>query len=88
MLAYLNKRSPTAAVKLDVDIERCIGRLAAREFDGPVSQLNSGTPVRSWAFSGIAAVEVYLAATLIARGYRRPATRSRHRSMSGVRSSD
>ena len=48
-LTYLNEQSPTAAVKLDVDIERCIGRLATREFDGPVSQLKSGTPVRSWA---------------------------------------
>jgi plasmid stabilization system protein ParE len=48
-LTYLNERSPAAAVKLDADIERCVNRLAAQEFDGPVSRLKSGAHVRSWA---------------------------------------
>jgi plasmid stabilization system protein ParE len=48
-LTYLNERSPAAAVKLDADIEQCVDRLAAQEFDGPVSRLKSGAHVRSWA---------------------------------------
>ena len=48
-LAYLNERSPTAAVKLDAEITTCIERLAGREFDGPISRLRSGAVVRSWA---------------------------------------
>lgn len=48
-ITYLNERNPTAAAKLDADITRCIGRLAAQEFDGPVSRLRSGAVVRSWA---------------------------------------
>ena len=34
--------------ELDAEIAQCIERLAAREFDGPVSQLRSGGLVRSW----------------------------------------
>lgn len=48
-LTYLNDRSPAAAEKLDADIERCVNRLAAQEFDGPVSRLKAGAYVRSWA---------------------------------------
>jgi len=47
-LTCLAERSPAAAAKLDADIQRCIDRLAAQEFDGPVSRLRSGTEVRSW----------------------------------------
>ena len=47
-ITYLNERNPTAAAKLDAEITRCIGRLAEREFDGPVSRLRSGALVRSW----------------------------------------
>ena len=46
---YLNERNPTAAANLDAKITECIERLAAREFEGPVSQLRSGAVVRSWA---------------------------------------
>ena len=48
-IAYLNERNPTAAANLDAEIERCIERLADREFDGPVSRLRSGAVVQSWA---------------------------------------
>jgi plasmid stabilization system protein ParE len=48
-IAYLNERNPTAAAKLDTEVAQCIDRLAAREFEGPVSQLRSGAVVRSWA---------------------------------------
>jgi len=48
-ITYLNERNPTAAANLDAEIARCIERLAAREFDGPVSRLRSGALVRSWA---------------------------------------
>lgn len=48
-ISYLNERNPTAAANLDAEISRCIGRLAAQEFDGPVSRLRSGAVVRSWA---------------------------------------
>ena len=48
-IAYLNERNPTAAANLDAEIAHCIERLAAQEFDGPVSQLRSGAQVRSWA---------------------------------------
>lgn len=41
-IAYLQERSPTAAVNLEAEIARCIERLADREFDGPVSRLRSG----------------------------------------------
>jgi plasmid stabilization system protein ParE len=47
-LTYLAERSPASAAHLDADIQRCIDRLAAQEFDGPVSRLRSGTEVRSW----------------------------------------
>lgn len=47
-ITYLNERNPTAAVKLDADIARCIERLGDREFEGPVSRLRSGAVVRSW----------------------------------------
>lgn len=47
-ITYLNERNPTAAVNLDVDISRCIERLAAHDFEGPVSRLRSGALVRSW----------------------------------------
>ncbi len=47
-ITYLNERNPTAATNLDAEISRCIQRLAANEFDGPVSQLRSGKAVRSW----------------------------------------
>lgn len=47
-MTYLAERSPAAAARLDEDIQRCIGRLAAQEFDGPVSRLKSGAQVRSW----------------------------------------
>jgi plasmid stabilization system protein ParE len=48
-ITYLNERNPTAAANLDAAIVRCIDRLAAQEFDGPVSRLRSGAVVRSWA---------------------------------------
>jgi plasmid stabilization system protein ParE len=48
-ISYLNERNPTAAANLDAEIGQCIERLAAQEFDGPVSRLRSGTLVRSWA---------------------------------------
>jgi plasmid stabilization system protein ParE len=47
-ITYLNERNPTAAAKLDAAITRCVERLAAKEFDGPVSRLRSGAVVRSW----------------------------------------
>jgi len=40
-ITYLNERNPTAAANLDAEIAQCIERLAAREFDGPVSRLRS-----------------------------------------------
>jgi plasmid stabilization system protein ParE len=47
-ITYLNERNPTAAAKLDAAITRCVERLAAKEFDGPVSRLRSGAVERSW----------------------------------------
>ena len=47
-LTHLNDRNPTAAATLDAEIARCIERLAAREFEGPVSRLRSGALVHSW----------------------------------------
>jgi plasmid stabilization system protein ParE len=47
-ITYLNERNPTAGAKLNAEIERCIERLADREFEGPVSRLRSGVIVRSW----------------------------------------
>jgi plasmid stabilization system protein ParE len=47
-ITYLRERSPTAAQKVDAEIERCIRRLADREFEGPISRLRSGVVVRSW----------------------------------------
>jgi len=47
-IAYLNDRSPTAASQLDDELAACIERLAAGEFDGPLSRLRSGSLVRSW----------------------------------------
>jgi plasmid stabilization system protein ParE len=48
-ISYLNERNTTAAANLNAAISRCIDRLAAEEFDGPVSRLRSGALVRSWA---------------------------------------
>jgi plasmid stabilization system protein ParE len=48
-ISYLNERNSTTAANLDAEISRCIERLAAQEFDGPVSRLRSGALVRSWA---------------------------------------
>lgn len=48
-ISYLNQRNPTAAANLDAEITQCVERLAAQEFDGPVSRLRSGAVVRSWA---------------------------------------
>lgn len=47
-ITYLNERNPTAAAHLDADIARCVERLAAGEFEGPISRLRSGSLVRSW----------------------------------------
>jgi plasmid stabilization system protein ParE len=47
-ITYLNEHNPSAAAKLDAEITRCIGRLGAREFEGPVSRLRSGAVVHSW----------------------------------------
>jgi plasmid stabilization system protein ParE len=47
-ITYLNERNPTAAANLDADITRCVERLSAREFEGPVSRLRSGAVVGSW----------------------------------------
>jgi plasmid stabilization system protein ParE len=78
-ITYLNERNPTGASKLDAEIARCIERLAAREFDGPVSRLRSGTVVRSW---GVPPFRIYYQRhpdeLLILRVYhqkRRPITR-------------
>ena len=48
-ITYLNEQNPAAAANLDSAIAQCIERLAAQEFDGPVSRLRSGALVRSWA---------------------------------------
>jgi plasmid stabilization system protein ParE len=48
-ITYMNEHNTAAAATLDADIERCIERLAEREFEGPVSRLRSGATVRSWA---------------------------------------
>ena len=48
-ITYLHERNPNAAVNLDAELAHCVERLVAREFDGPVSRLRSGAPVRSWA---------------------------------------
>jgi hypothetical protein len=37
------------SAKLDAEIARCIDRLAAQQFEGPISRLRSGVVVRSWA---------------------------------------
>jgi plasmid stabilization system protein ParE len=50
-VSYLNERNAAAAASLDAEIARCIKRLAAQEFDGPVSRLRSGALVQSWAVS-------------------------------------
>jgi plasmid stabilization system protein ParE len=78
-ITYLNERNPTGASTLDAEIARCIERLAAREFDGPVSRLRSGTVVRSW---GVPPFRIYYQRhpdeLLILRVYhqkRRPITR-------------
>jgi plasmid stabilization system protein ParE len=47
-LTYLSDRNPTAAMSLDAEIVRCVERLAAGDFDGPVSRLRSGSIVQSW----------------------------------------
>src|SRR6266496_518100 len=47
-ITYLNDRNPTAAANLDAEIARCVDRLSAQEFEGPVSRLRSGALVRSW----------------------------------------
>ena len=78
-ISYLNQRNPTAAANLDAEIAQCIERLAAQEFEGPVSRLRSGALVRSWA---VPPFRIYYqrhpAALLIVRVYhqtRRPITR-------------
>jgi plasmid stabilization system protein ParE len=78
-ITYLNERNPTAAANLDAEIARCIERLAAQEFEGPVSRLQSGGLVRSWA---VPPFRIYYqrhpAELLIVRVYhqtRRPITR-------------
>lgn len=48
-VAYVDERNPAAATKLNARISNSIERLAAGEFDGPVSRLKSGAVVRSWA---------------------------------------
>jgi plasmid stabilization system protein ParE len=50
-VSYVNQRNATAAANLDAEIAQCIERLAAQEFDGPVSRLRSGALVRSWVVS-------------------------------------
>jgi plasmid stabilization system protein ParE len=78
-ITFINERNPTAAAKLDEEITHCIERLAAREFDGPVSRLRSGAVVRSW---GVPPFRIYYQRhpdeLLIVRVYhqaRRPITR-------------
>jgi plasmid stabilization system protein ParE len=78
-ITYLKERSPTAAANLDAEIARCIERLAAQEFEGPVSRLRSAALVRSWA---VPPFRIYYqrqpAELLIVRMYhqtRRPITR-------------
>ena len=78
-ITFINERKPTAAAKLDEEMTRCIERLAAREFDGPVSRLRSGAVVRSW---GVPPFRIYHQRhpdeLLIVRVYhqaRRPITR-------------
>jgi plasmid stabilization system protein ParE len=78
-ITYVNERNPTAAANLDAEIARCIERLGAQEFDGPVSRLRSGALVRSWA---VPPFRIYYqrhpAELLIVRVYyqtRRPITR-------------
>ena len=78
-LSYLNQRNPTAAASLDAEIAQCVERLAAEEFEGPVSRLRSGALVRSWA---VPPFRIYYqrhpAELLIVRVYhqtRRPITR-------------
>ena len=78
-ITYLNERNPTAAANLDAEIARCIERLAAQEFEGPVARLRSGALVRSW---GVPPFRIYYhrqpAELLIVRVYhqtRRPITR-------------
>ena len=44
-ISYLNQRNPAAAANLAAEIEQCIERLAAQEFEGPVSRLRSGAVV-------------------------------------------
>ena len=48
-ISYLSQRNSTAAANLAAEIDQCIERLAAQEFEGPVSRLRSGAVVRSWA---------------------------------------
>jgi plasmid stabilization system protein ParE len=48
-ITYLHERNPGAAANLDAAITHCVERLAAGEFDGPVSRLRSGAYVQSWA---------------------------------------
>ena len=78
-ISYLNERNPSAAAKLDAEIARCIERLAAKEFEGPISRLRSGVLVRSW---GVPPFRIYYQRhddeLLILRVYhqaRRPITR-------------
>jgi len=47
-LTYLVERNPDAARSLDDEIEQLLGRLAAGEFEGPISRLRSGSEVRTW----------------------------------------
>jgi plasmid stabilization system protein ParE len=78
-ITYLNDRNPTAAANLDAQIAQCSDRLAAQEFDGPVSRLRSGALVRSWALPPFRIYyQRHHAELLIVRVYhqtRRPLTR-------------
>lgn len=47
-ISYLNELNAAAATNLDAEIARCIERLAAHDFEGPASRLQSGALVRSW----------------------------------------
>jgi plasmid stabilization system protein ParE len=48
-ITYLYERNQAAAANLDAEIAQCIERLAAHEFEWPVSRLQSGALVRHWA---------------------------------------
>lgn len=49
LIEYLAQRNPTAAAELGRRIFSVIDKLAERRFDGPVTTLETGEPVQSWA---------------------------------------